>query len=294
MQVFEKRVVTTALPAGGPGSRLIETELMAGQYIDRLRAALVIRRLGARVLSGLIGNVDLPGLSSSAAASWIAENSAISATDPEFRKVSLTPRHVGAITEFSRNMLLQSSPDIEELLRDDFAKILAEKVDLAAIDGAGGIEPTGILVTNGLDTTVSMSTPTWAKVLELIETVQLADSEGSAFLTDPAVVRKLRSTLRAADTDSRMVQESPNELAGYPLASTTLMPLSGSPSAGHHLIFGKWSDLLLGYWSVFDLLVNPYESTAYSKGNVQVRGIVTMDVAVRHIASFAASTDVGV
>jgi hypothetical protein len=45
---------------------------------------------------------------------------------------------------------------------------------------------------------------------------------------------------------------------------------------------------------VFDLLVNPYESTAYSKGNVSVRGIVTMDVAIRHIESFAASIDVGV
>jgi hypothetical protein len=58
------------------------------------------------------------------------------------------------------------------------------------------------------------------------------------------------------------------------------------------LIFGKWDDMLLGYWSAFDLLVNPYESTAYSKGNVQVRGIVTMDVAVRHIESFAAATDI--
>jgi hypothetical protein len=67
-----------------------------------------------------------------------------------------------------------------------------------------------------------------------------------------------------------------------------------SPSTDGILIFGKWSDLILGYWSVFDLLVNPYESTAYSKGNVQVRGIITADVAVRHVESFAASTDVTV
>ena len=57
------------------------------------------------------------------------------------------------------------------------------------------------------------------------------------------------------------------------------------------LIYGNWSDLLLGYWSAFDLLVNPYESTAYSKGNVQIRGMLTMDVQVRQPASFAAIQD---
>jgi predicted phage gp36 major capsid-like protein len=91
-----------------------------------------------------------------------------------------------------------------------------------------------------------------------------------------------------------MIQMDPNSLAGYPLATTNQMPVLGSPATDHVLIFGRWSDILLGYWSVFDLLVNPYESTAYSKGNVSVRGIVTMDVAIRHIESSAASIDVGV
>jgi hypothetical protein len=77
-------------------------------------------------------------------------------------------------------------------------------------------------------------------------------------------------------------------LAGYTCASSTLVP---SDSTGNRIIFGNWSDLMLGYWSAFDLLVNPYESTAYSKGNVQVRGMLTMDVAVRHYESFAAALD---
>jgi hypothetical protein len=88
-----------------------------------------------------------------------------------------------------------------------------------------------------------------------------------------------------------MVMQDPNSLAGYPLTSSNIVPIE---TTNHNLIFGKWGDILLGYWSVFDLLVNPYESTAYSKGNVSVRGIITADVQIRHIESFAASVDVTV
>lgn len=58
------------------------------------------------------------------------------------------------------------------------------------------------------------------------------------------------------------------------------------------IVYGNWSDLLIGYWSAFDLLVNPYESSAYAKGNVQVRAMLTCDIAVRYPQSFAACQDV--
>jgi HK97 family phage major capsid protein len=152
MQVFhqpiEKRVITsesnTAVSGGG---ELIGTDLMGGMYIDALRAALVIRALGATVLADLRSNVDIPKLNTSATAGWIAENSAITPSDQDFASVQLRPKHVGAITEFSRNMLLQSTPDIETLIRGDFAAVLAREIDKAAINGGGTNEPTGIMAT---------------------------------------------------------------------------------------------------------------------------------------------------
>lgn len=298
MQVFERRVLTTAAPGGGPGGNLIATDLMGNQYIDRLRAALITSRLGARVLNGLVGNVDIPRLKQSAVAGWFAENAAISATDPQFNKVSLAPKHVGALTEFSRNMLLQSSPDIEELVRDDFAKVLAEAVDLGAIKGGGTNEPVGILSTSGIGD-VPMGANggpiTWNAVIDLIAAVETKDAPVTGFATNAKVVKSARKTPKVATTDSVMVMESPSQLAGYPLASSSLVPstlVKGSSGAVcSALIAGYWPDLLLAYWSAFDLLVNPYESTAYSKGNVQVRGIITMDVAVRHAESFGAIKD---
>ena len=148
--VFEKRIVTTTTPAGGPGANIIATDWRGDMFIDRLRETMVIRRLGARVLSGLTGNVDIPRLKASATAFWVAENQAITLSDPQFDKVSLTPKHCGVLTEVSRNMVQQSSPDIEDLLRSDFAQLLAAALDGAAIQGGGSNQPTGILATSGV------------------------------------------------------------------------------------------------------------------------------------------------
>jgi HK97 family phage major capsid protein/HK97 family phage prohead protease len=282
MAVLEHRVLTTALPAGGPGSNLIATDHRADLYIDQLRAALKIKALGARVLSGLAGNVEVPKLKASATAGWVAENTALTISDPAFEKITLVPKHVGCLAEYSRNLLLQSSPDIEELLRDDFAKVLAEAVDLAAIAGTGGTQPTGILQTAGIGTATGGAT--WATVIELIAAVEAANVTGTGFLTNSAVVAALRKASKVATTDSVMVMEGPNTLAGYPVAVSNLVP-------AQTIIFGAWTDLFLAYWSELDLLVNPYESVAYSKGNVQLRGFISMDVAVRHPQSFAAASD---
>lgn len=297
MEVFqiprdaERRVVTSTAPVAGPGGNLIPTEHMASEYIDILRARLITRGLGARVLSNLRGNIDIPRLKASAAGHWVAENSAITPSDPQFEKVQLTPKHVGAITEFSRNMLLQSSPDIEQLLRADFAAVLAEAIDRAAILGGGANEPDGILVTAGVGT-FDIDPVTWPAVLEAIADIEGANADigALAWATNPQAVKVMRGTLKeTGDAGAGYIMERPRELAGYALASSNVVGAGTSPDTAP-LIFGNWSDLLIGYWSAFEILVNPYESTAYAKGNVQVRGIITADVAVRHPESFTAGS----
>ena len=104
--------------------------------------------------------------------------------------------------------------------------------------------------------------------------------------------------MTAADTSSSFIIAEPGAgtLAGYPLAISNLVPSNITKGAGVNLsalIFGNWSsDLLIGYWSAFDLLVNPYESTAYTKGNVQIRGMLTADIKLRHPESFAKTADI--
>ena len=119
----EQRVISSTTPAGGPGGALIPLVLDPQQYIDVLRPAMVVRSLGARVLSDLRANLDLPRMSGATTYGWFAENSAIPTSDETFDRVSLRPRHAGAILTVSRNMLQQSTPDIEAIIRDDLAQV---------------------------------------------------------------------------------------------------------------------------------------------------------------------------
>lgn len=301
MAVFEQRVVTTTLPGGGPGSNIIATDYLGNQFIDRLRNAIKVRGLGATVLSGLTGNVDIPRLKASISSGWVAENAALSASDLQVEKISMTPKHVGALGEYSRNMLQQASPDIEQLFRNDMAAMIAEAIDLAAINGSGASnQPRGVMQTSGIGS-VAMGTNglalDFASVINLIGSVETVNAMGTGFLTNAKVTRNARRTLKTtADTASNMIMTSPNELAGYSCGVTNLVPstlVKGTSGATcSALIFGNWADLILGYWSELDVLVNPYETTAYAKGNVQIRAMATMDVQVRQPSSFASIQDI--
>ena len=298
MELFlEKRVLTTTLPATGPGGNLVATELHGELYFDRLRAAMKVQALGATVLSGLVGNVDIPGLKTSATAGWVAENAALTASDQEYRKVSMTPKHAGAITELSRNMLQQTTPDIEMLVRNDFALLLADAVDKAAISGTGaGAQPRGILNTAGIGD-VPMGTNVLAMTVDtpadVMGKVAIADAPATSrgFLTNNKV---MVAAMKLKDSQGRpfgLPQVFQNERAEY----SSNVPSNLTKGSGTNLsalIYGNWADLLIGYWSAFDLLVNPFEATAYPKGNVSVRAMLTCDVAVRYAESFSASKDI--
>ena len=179
------------------------------------------------------------------------------------------------------------------MIRQDFAALLAEAVDRAALNGSGlGAEPKGLLKTLGIGA-VTFSSATWAKVIEFVSDLETANATGSGWCTDPHVVGILRTTLKeSGDAGAGYLMDAPDNLAGYPLVASTIMPATLGAGSKHGLVFGDWSDLLIGYWDSFNILVNPYAESSYAKAAVQVRALLSCDVAVRHPASFAAAQDI--
>ena len=285
---LQQRIITTTTPAGGPGANVIPTDYLAEEFIDLLRPLLVTTRLGARTLSGLQGDVEIPGVESDPAAQWIAENAALTPADPAFRQVLMTPKTVGKLTEVSRRMVLQSSPDIELLLRQIFAEAIAVAIDRAAINGAGGVEPQGLIprLTLADATTGGL---TWTGILTAIADVEtdnaIVNQATTGFAMDPAVKAIAMGKALVASTDSTMIMTEPTVLAGYRAVSSNNVP-------DGILLFGDWSQLLIGYWDQFSVLVNPYAEVPYSKGNIQIRALASVDVAVRHIESFSGITNI--
>lgn len=285
----EQRVVLS----GTSGAGVIPSELHSEETVEFLYNRLVTKALGARVLAGLQGNVTIPAVDTGSTAQWVAENGAIGTADFDLNSRTASPHHVGARMEVSRNLLQQSSPDIEALFRADTAANLAAAIDAAALVGGGSNEPSGIgdVLSDAADLS-TFATPTYAEGLAMVYDIDgnnaLGGSLGWAMHSQCA--KKLRSTLVAASTDSRHIMETPNDLYGYQALTTNALVGGGSP-ADRGIIFGNWADLLIATWSAIDFLANPFESTAFSKGNVQFRTMATVDVVVRRNKSFRYAKD---
>lgn len=287
MSLLEKRVQTTTT-----GNDLVPTDHRPDQFISPLRAALLARRMGVRVLSGLSGNVAIPRQTASQTVGWVAENSNVGDSDLTFDTVSLTPKHAGGVTEMSRQLIQQSSPDIEQIVRDDIAFMLAKAIDSALIVGGGTNEPVGVLSTSGIGT-ANLATLSWANVLGMVKTVEEANaaSGSMAWLGSPAVKAKLASTLKASGIAGYLLENG--RMAEIPAYFTNQVPVNTTPNPDTlRLILGDWTQVLLGIWSEIDILVNPFDSTAYARGGVKLRAMATVDIGVRQPTAFVHAADI--
>lgn len=295
-QVFaEQRTLTV----GGDAAALYPETHRPDLFIDARRSRMVTGRLGATVLSGLVGSIDIPRQIGSSTAQWVGEDGSLTETDADFDDVSLSPKTVGAVTSFSRRTLINARPDVESLIRSDLAAVVARAVDYAAILGTGlSNVPKGVVHTTGVHE-LSLSTPTWAQVAEFAATIEGDDADigRMGWAMTPKAKKVFRITPKmASDAGAGFLMEG-GQMDGYQVATTTSMPnLSedSPPADDSTVIFGAWSQLLIGMWSGIDLLPNPYETTAYAKGRILIRAMQDVDVAVRHAESFAFATDLDV
>lgn len=286
LAALEQRVTTT-----GTAGELVPTDHRADQYIEPFRNSLLARKLGVRVLSGLSGNLSVPKHGTGTTVGWVAENSALTASDMTFDEVTLSPKHAGGLCEMSRQLIMQSSPDVEQLARSDLSAMLAQAIDSALILGGGTNEPDGVLATAGIQT-ANLATLSWANVLGMVQKADLVNVAAVNWIGSTKVKAKLAGTLKASGIAGYLLEGG--RMADLPAYFTNQVPeKAGSPNTGR-LILGDWSQVLLGIWSELDILVNPYAETAYSKGNVLVRAMSTVDIALRHPEAFVVAEDLAI
>lgn len=282
------------------GGFTVATDLLAQDFIELLRNAMVLPGLGARMLTGLVGNIAIPRLSGASTAYWVAESSAPTESQQTFDQVTMAPKTVGAFTDISRKLLLQSSLDIEAMVRQDLATVLGLAIQQAAINGSGTAPtPRGILNTSGIGNASSAGAdglaPTWAQMISLESLVASANADVGtlAYLTNAKVRGKLKGTFTNATYGEQPVWGLDGMVNGYNAAVTNAVPsdlTKGSGTALSAIIFGNFADLLIGMWGGLDLTVDPYSNS--TSGTLRIVALQDVDVAVRHAASFAAATDV--
>lgn len=296
---------TRDLEVGTPsaGGYLRPTDHLGDGFIDLLRAQSLILQLNPTRMQSLRGDVSIPRKTASATASWLAESAPAIESQPAFGQLVLRPRTIGAMTDFSRKTLLQSSPDVENLVRMDLAAILGNGLDRAIVNGSGvGAEPLGILGTSGV-ASVSLGANggaiTWDAVLEMERLLASsnADVGNLAYLTTPEARKKLKATLQVTGVASDFIWQAGSEpsagrMNGHAALASTSVPANltkGTGTALSAVILANWSDLVVGDWSGLDLVVDPFSFS--SSGTTRVVALMDVDIGLRRVESFCVIKD---
>ena len=282
--VIPNEVLRRDLVVGTPtaGGDLVDDVLLAGSFIDLLRNRLSIAQAGATMLTGLQGNISIPRLTSSATAYWIGENSAPAESQQAIDQVNMTPKTVGAFVDYSRRLLLQSSIDVEGMVRNDLARVIALEIDRAAVYGTGSSnQPQGLTNVSGIGSETLTSFGTFAEYIAMETDVAAANADAGAlrYIINASARGALKSTEKASNT-AQFVYEN-DQINGYPVIVSNQL-------ANNDALFGDFSMFVMGMWSGLDLTVDPYAGA--TAGTVRVIALQDIDFAVKQPGAFCLGT----
>ena len=273
--------VGTASAAGD----LVGTDFRPGSFIELLRNRSALAGLGVGSLTGLSGNVAIPRQTGAATAYWVAESGAPTESNQTVDQVNLSPKTVGAFTDYSRKLMLQSSIDVEQMIRQDLATVLALEIDRVGLYGFGNSnQPLGIKLTTGINTVnFGAATPTYAEVVDMESQIAAdnADIGAMAYLMNASMRGALKTKDKGTDTGA-YVFEPGGTVNGYNAV------VSNQVTSGD-IFFAVWNQLIMAMWSGLDLTVDPY--THSTSGTVRVVALQDVDFAVRHPESFCRGAD---
>jgi HK97 family phage major capsid protein len=273
-------------------------------FFDALYAKTVLDQLGATKLTGLSANVDLTGFSSGVSVAWAAETADAASGDPVTAARQLRPSRIAGYSDISKQLLLQNNQSIDQKIIESFIKALAVAIEAAAINGSGSSnQPLGLLGTSGINS-VAMGTngavPSLAKVLELVAAVENANAGmNGKFLINPKLVAKLKQTEISSGSGAMIMSYMAyfnglaDQIDGKPVFSTTNCPstLTKGSSSGvcSAMIYGDWSNLVVGQFGGVELVVDPLSQAIGNKTRVVVNQHV--GIAVEQPAAFGAIVD---
>ena len=282
------------------GGNTVANEFREDLFIELLRNRLAVAQLGATVLDGLVGDITIPKHLTGNTVQWVDENGSAAESNATFGQMSLKPKTVTANTELSRKFILQSSLSAEQFARSELLKAMMLGIDLAAINGKGtGNEPTGILNTAGIGAVeigANGGAPEWKHIVALESAIAAANADigDLAYITNARVRGLLKTKLKADGVSGYIWQDGATPLNGYRCAVSNQIPSNLTKGTAVNkcspLIFGNWSDLMIAHWGVLDVIVDPY--TKSTTGAVRITTLQDVDIAVRHVESFAAIKDI--
>jgi len=277
------------------GAELVYT-VFGGELIELLRKRAVCAALGARIRAGLTSPISFPRKTSEGAAAWVAENPGIDAsdTDDAYQTVTLSPKSLIRSSSISRQLLVQSIVDAEADIRDSLANSISLAIDLAGLHGTGSSnQPTGIYSASSVNSKAMGGVPTFGKLVDMVTEVAKDNAilGTLGWVTTPGMAGKMLQTLVASSAGSDMIWTGRIDeglMGGYRAIASNQVSSTLGAGSEHGIIFGNWTDLLIGMFGGIEITVDPYRLK--KQAMIEYTMFAMADVHLRHPESFCKAT----
>lgn len=237
---LESRTITVA----GEHDDVIETEFT--NILEPLRAKNVLVEAGAKYLTNLVGDVQVP-IMSATNVGWAGEVADAASGDPTFSHVTLQPKRLTAYIDLSKQFIAQDSLAAEQLIREDLVKAINNKLEATILGNESGTttQPQGMF-----DAISATSVSGYADICNLEADIEDANVNGNCVYV---MSNKAKAALRAMAKSSKSTQlvYENGEVDGTKSLNT-------SHVAGKNYLYGDFSNLAIGQWGAIDLTVDPY------------------------------------
>jgi HK97 family phage major capsid protein len=276
-QYSEQKAMSTA-------SNVLVPEPIAASVIDKIRAASVTQRLGARIVPMSSKTLVMPRLTADPTISWKNEGDTVTATDATLDGLTFTAQRLTGLTLASQELYEDASPtSVGQVLSDSFGKAMATELDRATLKGSGTPpEPKGIRNVTGVSVNTTAAAAAMSIVTERAGVLLAANipAERIGVAVNPASYTTIMS---ATGSDGQFIRP-PQFLEGVLILPTSSL---ASPATGE-LYAGDFREAMVGMRVQFEFRV--LTERFADSGQIGFLPRIRADVQVAHGAAFAVRT----
>lgn len=283
------------------------------RLIELLRPKTVVRNLpGVRHLPLINGNLRIPRQSGASSANYVGEQVNMPVSDVTTDSITANSKKLTVVVVQSGEIMRQSSPATDKLIRDDIVKQLQIKEDSTFLRHAGSSTiPKGIkayadalagqAITSNQTVNLANVTTDIGKLILLLQTANVS-MDSCVFLLSPRSLRWLMD-IRDGNGNPGFPELSRGVLREYPFRVSNQIPTNltvGAVTGASEVYFLDASELIIADAPTFELGVSLeaayHDGTnvvaAFTKDEAVFRLMVEHDTACRHNEAMAYLTDV--